>query len=219
MSVAAPRLYVSASHRTRVKICGIADPDDARCAVQAGVDALGLIFYAGSPRNVSLAKARSILAEIPPFVTRVALFVNASDEWIQAVLRDLEFDLLQFHGDETESQCLAYGKPWLKALHLRPDRDVAAQARQFPLARGLVLDSHDACYYGGTGRRFDWNLVPATMNHPLILAGGLDVENVQDAIRQVRPWAVDVSSGVESAPGRKDAARMRAFIAAVRHAE
>ena len=207
------------SHRrTRIKICGITTPEDARQAVLVGADALGLVFYKGSRRCVEVAEARHILEATPPFVTRVALFVNTPEDRIRHVLGSLDLDLLQFHGDEADEECARYGKPWIKALRLREGLDAAVLARQFPGALGFVLDKHEARQYGGTGRCFDWSLVPATIGKPLILAGGLSAENVQQAIRQVRPWAVDVSSGVESAPGRKDFARLCAFAQAVRNA-
>lgn len=212
-----PRLI--AGHRTRVKICGITTPEDARHAVCAGADALGLVFYQDSPRHVTVDSARRILEVVPPFVARVALFVDAPGALVREVVENLPIEWLQFHGDESESQCQAYGKPWIKALRLRPGQDSQALAQGFPAAAGLLFDNHDPQRRGGTGQCFDWRLVAATISQPLILAGGLTPDNVRAAISQVRPWAVDVSSGVESVPGRKDLARMRAFIQAVECAD
>lgn len=209
----------TAGHRTRVKICGITSPEDARDAVCAGADALGLVFYQGSPRCVTVDNAHRILEVVPPFVTRVALFVDAPAALVREVVDNLPVEWLQFHGDELEAQCQRYGKPWIKALRLRPGQDSLTLAQEFPAAAGLLFDNHDPRRRGGTGQCFDWRLVATTIRQPLILAGGLTPDNVRAAIRQVRPWAVDVSSGVESAPGRKDAVRMRAFIQAVECAD
>lgn len=202
----------------RSKICGITRIEDALVAVEAGADAIGLVFYAKSPRAVSIAQARSILAALPAFVTTVGLFVNASRCELGETLDALPLDLLQFHGDELASECESYQRPYIKALRVKPGDDIARLAAPYAGARGILLDTYVPGVPGGTGAAFDWRLVPETLPQPVILAGGLTVENVCAAIEQVRPYAVDVSGGVELSKGIKDAAKVRAFLQAVRHA-
>lgn len=202
----------------RSKICGITRVEDALAAVAAGADAIGLVFYAPSLRAVSLERAREILRALPPFVTTVGLFVDATRGEIEALLEALPLDLLQFHGDETPADCEGFGRPYMKALRVRPGLDLHAQAQRYAGAQALLLDTFVPGVPGGTGESFDWDLVPHDLAKPVVLAGGLTPENVGEAIRRVRPFAVDVSGGVEQARGVKDAAMIEAFIRAVRHA-
>ncbi|MEO5573010.1 MAG: phosphoribosylanthranilate isomerase [Gammaproteobacteria bacterium] len=202
--------------RTRVKICGITRPQDAAEVAALGGDAIGLVFYPESPRAVSAAQAAEIVAAVPAFVTVVGLFVNATPAQIRAVLKKVRLDLLQFHGDESADACRIYGLPYIKAIAMRKGVDVQACARDYGDAAGLLLDSyHEGSPGGGTGRVFDWSSVPAKLDRPLILAGGLTPENVAEAIRRTRPYAVDVSGGVESTKGIKSAAKIAAFIRGV----
>ena len=200
---------------TRVKICGITNLEDGLQAAQAGADALGFVFYGPSPRNVEVDRAASIIAALPPFVTSVGLFVDAEPEFIEQVIKATGLDLLQFHGDECESQCAQYGVPYIKALRMRPDVDLARQCHTFASSRGILLDAYVPGKAGGTGQTFDWSQIPQQLDLPIVLAGGLDPSNVQTAIQTVRPWAVDVSGGVEQAKGKKDPALVSAFIEGV----
>jgi len=200
----------------RSKICGITRIEDALVAAEAGADAIGLVFYDKSPRAVDVRQARAILAALPPFVTSVGLFVNASRCFIGEVLDAVPLDVLQFHGDETPEQCEGHGRPWFKALRVRPGDDLRAEARRFAGARAILLDAYVPGMPGGTGERFDWSLIPTDLPMPLILAGGLTPDNVTEAIASVRPYGVDVSGGVEAAKGIKDAAKVAAFIRRVR---
>ena len=199
----------------RIKICGLTRAEDVQAAVAAGVDAIGLVFYPDSPRHVSIEQAAALCRHIPPFVTIVGLFVNASRAEVHRVVEAVPLNLLQFHGDETVDQCEGFGLPYLRVARVRPGVDLLEFAAQFPSARALLLDTWTPVY-GGSGESFDWSLVPAACPLPVILSGGLSPDNVADAIRQVQPAAVDVSSGVESAKGIKDAAKIRAFVSAVR---
>lgn len=201
--------------RTRVKICGVTRSEDGVMAAELGADAIGLVFYPPSPRFVDRATAQRIVAALPPFVVTVGLFMNAEPAAVQAVLESVRLDLLQFHGDETPVYCEFFGKPYLKAVPMGANPDVRDYEQQFASATGLLLDSQGGQKMGGTGQSFDWARIPAERYKPLILAGGLHPGNVTEAIRQVRPYAVDVSSGVESAKGVKDAALMRAFLRGV----
>lgn len=205
--------------RTRVKICGITRADDARDACRAGVDALGFVFYEPSPRNVATSVARDIVAGLPPFVTAVGLFVDPDPSFVDRVLAAVPLGLLQFHGDETPEQCERYGRPYIKAVRMRAGVDLLEYAHQFEQSRGLLLDAYVSGTHGGTGTRFDWGLVPRDTPVPIVLSGGLDPDNVSAAIRQVRPAAVDVSSGVEAAKGIKDPQRILSFMAGVRNAD
>jgi phosphoribosylanthranilate isomerase len=206
---------------TRIKICGITRIEDAECASREGADAIGLVFAPESPRCISVEQARAIAAATPPFVTRVGLFVNAAKDDVQAVLGAVPIDLLQFHGEEEPAYCGTFGRPYIKAIRMRPELDVLAEAARYADAAGFLLDAFDTTARGGTGVSFNWTRIPADIGKPLILAGGLTPDNVAEAVRSVRPYAVDVSSGVEASPGRspaiKDHAKIRAFIQAVRN--
>ncbi len=204
---------------TRVKICGITRIEDALAAAAAGADAIGLVFYERSPRHVDLVQARAIVRALPPFVGSVALFVDPAPEAVRAVLDGVRPDLLQFHGDEPPPFCRGFGVPWLKAARVRPGVDLLQYAALYADACGLLLDAWHESAHGGTGERFDWSLIPRRLPLPVILAGGLGPGNVAEAVRAVRPWAVDVSSGVEQARGIKDAARIQAFMKEVRNAD
>ena len=214
------------NHRTRIKLCGLTRPEDVKAAAAAGADAIGLVFYPPSPRHVSAAQAAQLLAGLPPFVASVGLFVNASVDEVAQVLRVAPISMLQFHGDETPDQCAAIaaavGRPFLRALRIRPEtqpQDLLESADQYrksgPLFAGLLFDSWSEAY-GGTGKVFDWSLIPAEIAHQAVLSGGLNVQNVTDAVRRIRPHAVDVSSGIEASKGVKDASLMHAFVNAVR---
>ena len=205
--------------RTRVKICGITTPDDALAAADAGADAIGLVFYPNSPRCVSTAAACDIVAAVPPFVTVVALFVDEPRDSIERTLSNVRIDLLQFHGDETPDECDGYHRPWLKAFRMRPELDLPAACRQYRGARAALLDTWQDGVPGGTGKTFDWALARRELALPVVLAGGLNAGNVGRAVRTVRPAAVDVSGGVESAPGVKDHDKIRRFISAVGDAD
>src|SRR5574343_682736 len=200
---------------TRIKVCGLTRVEDIQVAVAAGVDAIGLVFYADSPRAVTIERAQALCRHIPPFVTVVGLFVNASRAEVHRVIEAVPLNLLQFHGDETVAQCEGFGLPYLRAARVRPGVDLLEFASQFPSARALLLDTWTPAY-GGSGESFDWSLITSSCTLPVILSGGLNPGNVADAIRQVRPAAVDVSSGVESAKGIKDVEKIRAFVNAVR---
>lgn len=198
--------------RTRIKICGITRVEDALQVTEAGADALGLVFYPPSPRAVSIEQAAQIVQKLPPFVTVTALFVNPSVEEVQKVLDGVRIDLIQFHGDEDDAFCSQFHKPFIKAIRVRQAQDVVAACLRFPSALALLLDSFKEGVPGGTGETFDWALIPAQITKPIILAGGLTVQNVALAIAQVRPYAVDVSGGVEQSKGIKDASKVTEFI-------
>jgi len=204
---------------TAVKICGITRVEDALAAAHSGAHAIGLIFHAGSPRLVSHDMARSIVDALPAFITPVALFVDARPEDIERVIATVKPQLLQFHGDESPEFCSRFALPYIKAIKVRPGVDLLQYARRYRTAKGLLLDAFVDGSHGGTGSTFDWALIPDQLPLPLILAGGLHQDNVADAIRRVRPWAVDVSSGVEAAKGIKDAAKVAAFIRGARNAD
>jgi phosphoribosylanthranilate isomerase len=204
---------------TAVKICGITRVEDALVAAHAGAHAIGLIFYAGSPRLVQQDIARRVVDALPAFVTPVALFVNAEPDYVERVIAEVGPQLLQFHGDETPEFCASFRIPYIKAVKVRPGTDLLQYARHYRTAKGLLLDAFVDGSHGGTGSAFDWALVPDQFPLPLILAGGLHQDNVAAAIRRVRPWAVDVSTGVETAKGIKDAAKIAAFIRGVRNAD
>ncbi len=198
--------------RVRVKICGITRVEDALSAVANGADAIGLVFYAPSPRHVSIAQAIDIVNKIPAFVSIVGLFVNAESTVINEVTSQVRLDLLQFHGDETPEECARYQLPFIKAIRVKSDTNLIQCAKDFSAARALLLDTYTEGVAGGTGHVFDWNLIPAELAKPVILAGGLNVQNVAQAIAQVKPYAVDVSGGVEISKGIKDAAKIAAFM-------
>lgn len=202
----------------RSKICGITRVEDALAAVEAGADAIGLVFYAKSPRAVTVQQARAIISALPPFVTSVGLFVDASRCELGELLDAVPLDLLQFHGDESPADCDGYHRPYIKALRVKPGDDIAAQVELYKNASGVLLDTYVPGIPGGTGEAFDWSLVPEDLSKPVILAGGLTAANVAQAIARVRPYAVDVSGGVELAKGIKDAEKIRAFMQAVKAA-
>lgn len=197
---------------TRVKICGITRVEDALAAVGRGADALGWVFYDKSPRHVSLQQAAPIVRAIPPFVSKVALFVNPSAEQVRAAMAAMPLDVLQFHGEEEAAFCAQFGLPYLKAIRVKIGVDLVQYAARYATAQGLLLDAFVEGTHGGTGAAFDWSLIPRQLPLPVILSGGLHAGNVAEAIRQVRPYAVDVSSGVEVAKGIKDAAKIAGFI-------
>jgi phosphoribosylanthranilate isomerase len=214
-------------HRTRIKLCGLSRQSDIALAVDLGADAIGLVFYPPSPRAVSVGEAIDLVSGLPPFVTVVGLFVNATADWLSEVTSNVPLALLQFHGDETPEQCERLGNlaglPWLRALRIAADTrpaDLVESALNYSAASGLLFDTHVEGY-GGGGKTFDWSLIPAELARRAVLSGGLNAQNVGDAIRRVRPYAVDVSTGIEvpGAKGEKDPARMAAFVHAVRVAD
>lgn len=205
--------------RTRIKFCGITQLDDARRATDLGVDALGFVFTRRSQRFIGIREARAIRADLPPFVTVVALFMDDEPGWIEEVVAGATPDLLQFHGDEDAGFAASFQRPYLKAVPMASTTDPARYIADYPDASGFLLDSHAPGARGGTGRTFEWSRVPGHRAQPFVLAGGLTPANVADAILAVKPYGVDVSSGIETAPGIKDAAKMRDFVNAVRTAD
>jgi len=201
--------------RTRIKICGITRVEDALCAAMLGADAIGLVFYQGSPRFVTIEQAADIAGKLPPFISTVGLFVDAGPEEIHSVLNNVRLDLLQFHGDELPMQCHSFGVPYIKAIRVHEGMDIAEYANRYTAARGFLLDSYQKDVPGGTGTTFDWSCVPGDMKKPIILAGGLTAGNVGKAVATIHPYGVDVSGGVESAKGIKDPDKMAAFIKSV----
>lgn len=201
--------------RTRVKVCGITNRQDALDAIRHGADAIGLVFYPPSPRCVTPGQAAAIVERLPPFVTVVGLFVDASREAIGEVLARVRVDLMQFHGSESPEHCAAHGRPYIKALRVREGMDLLAERQRYAGASALLLDAYQPGVPGGTGQAFDWDLIPASLGREVILAGGLTPENVAEAVRRVRPYAVDVSGGVEREKGRKDAGKIAAFMRGV----
>ena len=204
--------------RTRIKICGITSVEDGLAAARAGADAIGFVFYPKSPRYVEPARAAEIARALPPFVDVVALFVNEAPETVRAVLATVPVNILQFHGDEDEAYCRQFDRPYYKAARMRPEFDLVQYAASFPTAQAILLDAFVEGY-GGGGHTFDWSLIPSGLSRPIVLSGGLTVDNVTEAVRCVRPPAVDVSSGVEISKGVKDHAKIAAFIAGVRNAD
>lgn len=203
----------------RTKICGITSIQDAQAAVHFGADALGFVFYPSSPRYIHPSDAAAIIHKLPPFVTCVGLFVNAEHEMLKKTVSETGVDLVQFHGDESEYECGLSSKPWIKAIRVGEETDLAAEAKRYNGANSLLLDTMVRGSYGGTGKTFDWSLVPKNIDKPIILAGGLDLENVIGAINVTLPYAVDVSGGVELKKGVKDHAKMEEFIKRVRSIE
>lgn len=206
------------NQRTRIKICGVSQESDIAAAVDAGADAVGFVFHRGSPRCVAPERAAQLARALPPYVTPVGLFVNAARVDVDRALGLIPALVLQFHGDEPPEACNVFQRPYLRAARMAPGFDLLDFSRRFSEAQGLLLDAHVEGF-GGAGKAFDWSLVPAGVRHPLVLSGGLRAENVVAGIQQLRPWAVDVSSGVESSRGVKDAAAIRRFCDAVREAD
>ncbi len=198
--------------RVRVKICGITSVQDALTAVKHGADAIGLVFYAPSSRNVSIAQAQEIARQIPAFVSVVGLFVNAEASFVNKVISQVKINLLQFHGDETPEACSQFSLPFIKAIRVKPDTNLIQCAIDFSAAKALLLDTYTEGLMGGTGHVFDWDLIPKQMAKPVILAGGLTADNVAQAIQKVQPYAVDVSGGVEMSKGIKDTDKIAAFM-------
>jgi phosphoribosylanthranilate isomerase len=201
---------------TRIKICGLTRAEDALAACGGGADAVGLVFYEASPRRVSLAQAAQIASALPPFVTIVGLFVDAEEAFVRQVLAEVPLCLLQFHGDEAPEYCAQFSRPYVKAIRVKEGVDLLQSASVFQAAKGLLLDAHVEGIPGGTGTSFDWSIIPSDLPLPVILSGGLNVDNVGAAIESVRPYAVDVSSGVEASRGIKDVEKITAFINQVR---
>ncbi|MBE0484797.1 phosphoribosylanthranilate isomerase [Marinobacter sp.] len=197
---------------TRVKFCGLTRPEDVDAAVACGADAIGLVFYEPSPRSVTLSQAKALAARIPAFVTVTGLFVNPDRDFVERVLHAVPLDLLQFHGDETPELCKAFQRRWIKAIRVREPGQIEHAFHEYRDAAGLLVDAWDPERYGGTGRSFNWSLIPEDRPLPLILAGGLSSANVACAIEEVRPWAVDVSGGVEQSKGKKDPAKLSDFM-------
>lgn len=206
------------SPRVRVKICGITRAEDALAAANAGVDALGFVFYEGSPRHVNAQEAAGITSEIPPFINKVALFVNPTYDYVMDVLNTSSIDVLQFHGDEDEAFCRSFNKPYMKAIRMKKNTNLNELAATYHTACGLLIDAFDSAQYGGTGKTFDWGLIPSECSLPLILAGGLTTENIHEAICSTTVYAVDVSSGVEKSKGVKDHALIQQFMHEVKRA-
>lgn len=205
--------------RTRIKICGLTRTEDAAAAARAGADAIGLVFHPPSQRAVSLDQARAIVATLPPFVAAVGVFVDPPRDRVEAVLSAVPLDALQFHGSEEAALCRSFGRAYVKAVSMADGGDLDGYARAYPDARALLADSHASGQAGGTGRAFAWSRIPSGRSYGLVLAGGLTPDNVGAAVAAVRPEAVDVSSGVESAPGRKSAERIERFIEEVRRGD
>ena len=201
---------------TRIKICGITSIADAQAVADSGADALGLVFYDKGPRYVSTGLAREIALSVPPFLSVVGLFVNAEPDYIESVMNAVPLSLLQFHGNETEAECRRWGTRYIKAFRVRPELPVTEMTAPYDSASGFLFDSYRKGIPGGTGESFDWQLIPQNLEKPVILAGGLDATNIAEAIRQVKPYAVDVSSGVEIQPGQKDHGKIKAFVSSAR---
>lgn len=205
--------------RTRVKVCGITRVEDIDSCVVHGVDAIGFVFVASSPRCVSIEHAKKLVFHVPPFIQTVGLFMNQSSEFVAAVLRVVPLNLLQFHGNENPQECQMHNVDYIKAVPMGGDVDPVIYAGQYPQSKGFLLDSHKSGQSGGSGDTFDWATVPANLGKPLILAGGLTIANVAAAVRQVRPYAVDVSSGVEAAKGLKDPEKIAAFMRGIKQGD
>ena len=201
---------------TRIKICGITREQDLRAVANSGADAIGLVFYEKSPRHVSVQQAADLMRHVPPFVTVVGLFVNPTVDYVREVLANVSLDVLQFHGEESSEFCQQFGKPYLKAIRVKAGVDLVECAARYASAQGLLLDAFVEGTQGGTGESFDWTLIPQNLSLPVILSGGLHAGNVAEAVERVRPYAVDVSSGVEASKGIKDAAKVAAFIKEVK---
>lgn len=200
------------TYRTRVKICGLTSVEDALVAVNYGVDAIGLVFYEPSPRYVEIDQACSIAKSMPAFVTKTALFVNPDKNYVEQVLAEVDIDLLQFHGDEDAEFCQQFSKPYIKAVRMQETTDLEFLANEFKASSGLLLDAYVPGVPGGTGEKFSWEWIPESLNLPVILAGGLTADNVKQAIHTAKPWAVDVSGGVEASKGIKSEQKIKQFM-------
>ncbi|CAM8389098.1 TrpF Phosphoribosylanthranilate isomerase [Candidatus Methylopumilus universalis] len=198
--------------RTRIKICGITRLEDAKASVHAGCDALGFVFYKESPRYIALDAFKVIVKELPPFVTKAGLFVNDDPAEIEEAIQSGLVNVLQFHGDETPDFCRQFNFPYIKAVAVSSSVDLIQYAKDFHDAEALLLDAYHEHLKGGTGQTFDWNLIPQSLSKPIVLAGGLNVDNVKEAIKKVKPYAVDVSGGVEESKGIKNSLKIQAFI-------
>jgi len=204
--------------RTRIKICGITRAEDADAAVAAGADSLGFVFYPPSPRNVSIEQAAELIAGLPAFVTSTALFVDADVEFVQRVIEQTKVDLLQFHGNESQEYCSQFARPYMKAIRMKPDVDVKAEAERYGDASAILLDAYRPGVPGGTGESFDWERIPAELRDSIVLAGGLNPDNIRKAVETVHPFAVDVSGGVEASKGMKDKEKIETFVQEVNRA-
>ena len=199
-------------YRTRIKICGITNLQDAKVAIDEGVDAIGLVFCENSPRYINISRAKEIVENTTPFVNCVGLFVDAEKEYINNVLKEVALDTLQFHGQESEQACALYNKPYIKAIRMNENINLSEEAEKYFSAHALLLDTYIEGLLGGTGIVFDWDLIPKDIAKPIILAGGLNASNVKDAIKKISPYAVDVSGGVETEKGKKDPSKIKEFI-------
>jgi len=199
-------------YRTRIKICGITNLQDAKVVIDEGVDAIGLVFCENSPRYINISRAKEIVENTTPFVNCVGLFVDAEKEYINNVLKEVALDTLQFHGQEYEQACALYNKPYIKAIRMNEEINLLEEVKEYFSAKALLLDTYVEGILGGTGKVFDWNMIPRNLEKPIILAGGLNVDNVKDAINKVNPYAVDVSGGVEIEQGKKDPDKIKEFI-------
>ena len=204
--------------RTRIKVCGITRAEDANAAVAAGADSLGFVFYPPSPRNVSVEQAAELIAGLPAFVTSTALFVDADVEFVQRVIEQTKVDLLQFHGNESQAYCSQFARPYMKAIRMKPDVDVKAEADRYGDASAILLDAYRPGVPGGTGESFDWERIPVELRGSIVLAGGLNPDNIRKAVETVRPFAVDVSGGVEASKGMKDKEKIETFVQEVNRA-
>ena len=199
-------------YKTLTKICGITNIEDARVAEDAGAYAIGLVFYKKSPRYISIDTAKEIVAHINQPLNSVGLFVDADRDYICSVLEQIDLDILQFHGQESEQTCAFFNKPYIKAIRVSKDTNILKEVEKYSSAKAILLDTHVEGLLGGTGKVFDWTMIPRNLSKPIILAGGLNVDNVKDAIRKIRTYAVDVSGGVESEKGKKDPKKIKDFI-------
>ena len=200
----------------KIKICGLTDPENSKQIASLDIHAIGLVFFNESPRAVSIEQANEIIQELPPFINKVGLFVNASSNFVDQVLNSVNIDTIQFHGDESSSDCSQFQMPFIKAIRMREGTNLLKQAEEFSSAAGLLLDSFEEDSYGGTGKSFDWNLIKNNLDLPIILAGGLNKDNIMSAIEKTQPYAIDISSGVEVDKGIKDIEKTKEIIEIVK---
>ena len=200
----------------KIKICGLTDPENSKQIASLDIHAIGLVFFNESPRAVSIEQANEIIQELPPFINKVGLFVNASSNFVDQVLNSVNIDTIQFHGDESSSDCSQFQMPFIKAIRMREGTNLLSQAEEFSSASGLLLDSFEEDSYGGTGKSFDWNLIKNNLDLPIILAGGLNKDNIMSAIEKTQPYAIDISSGVETEKGIKDIEKTKEIIEIVK---